>query len=154
MMKENTNALYGLRFVIISLLIMYHMGYPISAGVLSVTFFLILSGFVIGYSNQKRQVVYNWRNVFGFYKKRLDRIYPLYFLVTCLAIIIMTYFNKIEISVGDFLLHLLMIKTWVPVNIEKIFFFGGAIWFMSILWFCYLITPVIYRGGGITQTEI
>lgn len=49
----NISSLDGLRFVVISLLVMFHMGYPVKAGAMSISFFLILSGYVMGYSSSK-----------------------------------------------------------------------------------------------------
>lgn len=63
--EENTNSLFGLRFVIISSLIVFHMGYPSITGALSVSFF-ILVGFIIGYSNYKKHMVFNLKNTFLF----------------------------------------------------------------------------------------
>lgn len=142
---SNTDALYGLRFVMISLLILHHLYYPLNTGVLSVSFFLILSGFVIGYSNKKRNEEYDsWRSIFKFVKKRIEKLYPLYLVVTVSSIIPLVYLWKYSISLLDIIPHLLLIKTWIPINVEKTFWFGGASWYVSTLFFCYIATPFLY----------
>lgn len=45
-------SLYGLRFIMVSVLFLFHVGYPIGgSGSVCVSFFLILSGFVLAYSS-------------------------------------------------------------------------------------------------------
>lgn len=70
----------------------------------AVSFFYVLSGFVIYYTYQH----YNSVNLVLFFKKRLKRIYPAYFLALLLTLLIKSFYWN------EFLLSLMMIQTWVP----------------------------------------
>ena len=63
MVQANTNALYGLRYIMVSLLFLFHLNCLLGGmGAICVSFFLILSGFDIRYSNCFKAISFDWSN--------------------------------------------------------------------------------------------
>ena len=67
---------------------------------LAVLLFFVLSGYVIGLSTKQKL---DTRQLIGRYlKKRLLRIYPIYFVTLCLALAVSTHLYSIKTIVGNF----------------------------------------------------
>lgn len=110
-----------------------------AGGALAVSFFMILSGFVMAAGYGSKALSNDF--AFGPYiKKRLIRIYPLHLL--CLLICA----RKIR-SLADaatLVPNVLLLQSWVPV--KEIYFSGNAVaWCLSDMFFFYLAFPLIIR---------
>ncbi|MDC9821703.1 acyltransferase [Pectobacterium polonicum] len=105
------------------------------AGWVSVSFFFILSGFVMNWSSPSVS------HPLQFYKKRFSKIYPVNIFIMILIIITGV------ISVGRvdvWLPNLLLIQTWIPQGDNYI---GGNVpsWFLSVIVFLYIIYPFLLK---------
>ncbi|WP_157366708.1 acyltransferase family protein [Aquimarina agarilytica] len=106
------------RFIAAFSIIIYHFGtniFPFNHFLISaffkqadsaVSYFFFLSGFilVIAYSNKTKI------NLVEFYKNRIARIYPIYFLSTVFFILVSNRNIKLII------LNSLMIQSWIPLK--------------------------------------
>ena len=108
-------------------------------GYLGVSFFFILSGFVLAYS-YKEKFLEEKITKKSFYLARFARIYPLHFLTLILAIPFVYFSNALEI--GAFLTNLFLIQSFVP-NQTIFFSFNPPAWSISDEMFFYLIFPLI-----------
>ncbi|HEV2215615.1 MAG TPA: acyltransferase [Terracidiphilus sp.] len=90
---EPLNALTGLRCFAAVNIVLFHFSNPqwfgvfapiVNAGYASVSYFILLSGFVLGYNYNKRARAGQFDTV-RFYKARFTRIYPIYILSLLLA---------------------------------------------------------------------
>lgn len=109
----------------ILLIMLFHLG-VLPFGECGVDIFLFLSGFSMYHSLSKNS------NVVQFYKKRVLRILPAYFIVA------MPYFAIKASSMGDFLMKI------TNLGIVMYGVMDGW-WFVTMILLCYLIAPIIYK---------
>lgn len=136
-------TLQSLRFIFIMMIFMSHFAYrgigPFDAGGdCSVTFFFILSGFVVslGYGRQIRDGSFRYGR---FLRKRFWKLYPLHLL--CLLFWLVISRSVID---GRVLLNLFLLQSWIPDK-EYYFSCNSVSWFLSCLVFCYLLFPWAYK---------
>lgn len=143
-MIKNLQSLRGIAAVLI---FYHHFGienvFTDSFGDFGVTFFMILSGFVMemAYGGRVSALPGEGGMTFGkFMLSRLTKIYPLYFICWFLAVAFLPYRGSRE----GILLSLFMLQSWVPE--APVYFAGNSVtWFISDLMFCYLMFVVIHR---------
>lgn len=136
-------TLQSLRFVFVMMIFMSHFAYQDiqafeAGGDCGVAFFFILSGFVLSlrYGGQIREGSFQYGR---FLKRRFWKLYPLHLL--CLV-----FFFVVSKAILDWpvLLNALLLQAWVP---EPDYYFScnSVSWFLSSLFFCYLLFPFAYR---------
>jgi peptidoglycan/LPS O-acetylase OafA/YrhL len=106
-------------------------------GLTGVTFFFVLSGFVLTWSWDDA------RPVWGFYGRRLARIWPLHALTFALAVlVILPFLDRPGTSVTQVALVLPLLQAWVPD--PTIYFAGnGPSWSLSCELFFYAMVPLL-----------
>lgn len=100
-----------------------------------VSFFFLLSGFVLSYSMHGRTVRFA-----PFMRARLRRIYPVYLAALVAALPVMSW----NFSVANLLTLLTLTQSWWP---DPAIFFGGdsPAWFLSDLLFFYILFTLLYK---------
>ena len=152
--KQPIDALTGLRFIAALAVFIHHvcgkfgiLQNSYSIGSLAVTFFFVLSGFVLTYAYHDRLNTFSDVRQFCF--KRFSRIWPLH--VVCLILAYTTYPSLGQFSADDVILklstHLLLLQSWVPDN-EWVFAFNGVAWSISAEAFFYVLFPLLMFGNG------
>jgi peptidoglycan/LPS O-acetylase OafA/YrhL len=140
--------LTSLRFFA-ALLVLAHHYFGFMAGFSGVTFFYVLSGYILTVNYADR--VGSWREVKLFWWKRFARIYPTHLLVLAAAI-------PFGSSLSVLPINLLLLHSWVPV--QSVFFsFNGPSWSISneaafygvFPWLVLLATPrrLLVWGAGL-----
>jgi peptidoglycan/LPS O-acetylase OafA/YrhL len=142
MIKSNKlDTLTFLRFVAASLVVMFHYGTDtifyqslpnlLKAGPLMVTFFFVLSGFVISISHYNKPL-----HIGNFYLKRFLKIFPAYFI----SLIIYTMAVRGSVLGHDFFFEASMIQAWIP----SYALVGNApAWSISVEVFFYVVAPAM-----------
>ena len=136
-------TLQSLRFIFVMMIFMSHFAYrDIQAfdagGDCGVAFFFMLSGFVVslGYGCQVREGSFQYGR---FLRRRIWKLYPLHLL--CLAFFLIVSGSAIDFSV---VMNALLLQSWVPDS-AVYFSYNGVSWFLSSLFFCYILFPLAYR---------
>jgi peptidoglycan/LPS O-acetylase OafA/YrhL len=150
---DRLNALTGLRAFAAVNIVLFHFSNPdwfgifapiVNAGYASVSFFILLSGYVLAYNYASRAREGKLDNV-RFWKARFTRIYPIYLLSLILA------WRNIPAEYNQHTHHMfwlamilapLLLQGWVP---EIATFLNTPAWTMSAEWFFYLIFPWLAR---------
>lgn len=154
--------LNGLRFIAAAMVLYPHIEqikgslglehsfkyFPVECGKLGVVFFFVLSGFLITYLLLVEKDKYKTIFVFDFYKRRMLRIWPLYYLLVLLGFFVFSYIpfltdagpNSSSYSINNFLLFIFFLPN-----------FAGIVPLISHLWSVgveeqfYLIWPVLIK---------
>jgi peptidoglycan/LPS O-acetylase OafA/YrhL len=114
---------------------------------LFVDFFFMLSGFVIAHTYG--DAVNTVPNILTYLRRRLARIYPLYFLTLMLfAIPALLGMTRISVTPSAILSQLALVNAW-PLNAALPFNYPA--WSISVEWAMYLLFPLLmllYRRAG------
>ena len=143
--------LTSLRFVFAFLVFMSHMNlFPheepgflwhlFYEGYAGVSFFFMLSGFILAYTYQQR-LIDGTATVRSFYVARIARIYPLHLLALFVALFFLKFFNHpsptdfFDLGINTFLL-----QSFIP---GQEFLFNSVSWSLSDEAFFYALFPLI-----------
>ena len=152
--KQPIHTLTGLRFLAALAVFIHHLagkfGYavnPYSIGSIAVSFFFVLSGFVLTYAYHDR--LNRWSDVAKFYFNRFARIWPLH--VVCLILSVTTSqgfarFQEPDIW-GKLAANIFLLQSWFTDN-QWVFSFNGVSWSVSAEAFFYLIFPLLLFANG------
>lgn len=139
-------SLQSLRFVFAIMIFLHHYsvngeGLFYAGGTCGVSFFMILSGFVMsaGYSDK----VMEGLNKKDFILKRLIRLYPLHFL--CLFSFLILHIAHISIKSYILLIpNALLVQSWIPI--KTVYFSGNAVsWCLADMIFFYIMFPLLAK---------
>lgn len=142
MTKKNINTLTSLRFIAVMLIVVHHLRQEFipsllrneNFGILGVTFFLILSGFVINLSYGRMT---RTKECLFFLWNRVVRIYPLHILtlITCVLIFLL---SGAPVHLSTALINGILLQAFFPY--KSIYFsFNSLSWILSTLLFFYLM---------------
>ncbi|MEA3444477.1 MAG: acyltransferase family protein [Bacteroidota bacterium] len=103
--------------------------------------FIFLSGFTLVYSNilKKRKTI----KLKSFYLKRYFRIFPLYFVIHILIILIAVLINMQDFDITSTKVFLSL--TGFRFTESTFFFLNPSWWFIGLIFQMYLIFPFLYR---------
>lgn len=138
------DVLTSLRFFAILLIYFHHLSYPGGLGPPAVTFFFVLSGFIIAYSSGGRFLSLDLNEFKGFYIKRLSKVYPLHILTFFISLPIV-YVTKFETNFFSAFLNIFLLQSYFPIGIQ-VFSFNALAWFLSDIVFFYFLTPFLLSG--------
>jgi len=134
------------RFIAAVIVILFHMQYTYPflknipkiflAGPQMVTFFFVLSGFVLVLSSAKYEKI----PTMNFIKKRVSKLYPIYFISLLPIIAISIVLGKLDIS--NIIIDLAFLQSWIPPYALKL---NGPAWYLSTLTALYIAFPFIYN---------
>ncbi|WP_294244342.1 acyltransferase [uncultured Chryseobacterium sp.] len=136
-MKTEIKSLTGLRGVAALWITLFHyiyikFNFLIEKGYVAVDIFFVLSAFLLTISYSEKFRTLSTEKVNIFYKKRVNRIYPIYFF----SLIFIILFVE-RASVADFIINAGLIQCFFNPN----YMLSSVYWSLSTEWICYLIFP-------------
>ena len=140
--------LCSLRFLFILPIVASHIPfwcenkYVLSASDAAVSFFFMLSGFVLaqGYGKRIEDKEFSQRQ---FLRRQLSKFYPLY--VACMVVFFFANYKYIDpAQYQRILLASCMVQSWIP-DPNYYFAGNGVSWFLATLFFIYMAFPWIYK---------
>lgn len=139
------NSLQSLRGIFAIFIFLHHIQYNgenlfLAGGPCGVTFFFILSGFVMS-AGWEKKIDEGRETKTQLFLRRIIRVYPLHLL--CLFAVILLSFRNFNINFFIKLIpNLFLLQSWVPV--KSVYFSGNALsWCLCDLMFFYLVFPFI-----------
>jgi peptidoglycan/LPS O-acetylase OafA/YrhL len=134
-------TLSAFRFFVIVLIYFHHLSYPGGLGPAAVTFFFVLSGFIMAYNYSRKFVFLDAKQLEFFYIKRLCRLYPLYILTFIISIPVV-YLTHFKTNLFSAISTIFLLQSYFPNGIQ-VFAFNSLAWFISDLVLFYFLTPFI-----------
>ncbi len=115
---------------------------PFNFGTVGVTFFFVLSGFVLAWSTRPDLPAKT------FYRRRVARIYPSYIVVFGLAVLMIAIAPDIGLSRGwlGIVTTVFMVQAWIPSSNYPVFSYNAPEWSLSCEAFFYALFPFVHRG--------
>jgi peptidoglycan/LPS O-acetylase OafA/YrhL len=138
--KRDLGALDGLRVLATLAIFLYHAGI-LKQGAFPVTFFFMLSGFLLYYTKHTLTGYPSFRAWLGYVGKKLREFYPLHlltFLYACILFRPTWSGEKIKSAVGN----LLLLQAFSQ---ENQYSFNSLSWYLSALIFLYVISYFLIR---------
>lgn len=146
--KRKNEAINGFRFMAMCAIFLSHLYFgemPFThrfgwLGPLGVDLFIILSGYCItlGYFDSTIHI----DSIYKFMKRRLQRLYPIYFLGVILGVIYYCHYYPQFFAWWKLFSHLTMTQTLIPAGVGAAF--NDALWTVATLFFCYMFTPFFF----------
>ncbi|MEU1819079.1 acyltransferase [Streptomyces roseifaciens] len=150
--RVRLDSLTGLRWYAALLVACFHFAYEeassgtslhvfrlkeiVYAGPSAVSFFFILSGFVLAWSARPHDTVT------GFWRRRFARIYPSHLVTFGIAILTMVWMGKaLDPRIG--LANLTLTQSWIPNRKDWWFGYNGVSWSLSCEFLFYLTFPFV-----------
>ncbi|MGG1921566.1 acyltransferase [Chryseobacterium sp. NRRL B-14798] len=139
-MKNEVKSLTGLRGVVALWVAFFHFSFfrnefiqdIVGKGYLAVDVFFVLSAFLLTVSYSGKLKDLNYKGVEVFYKKRINRIYPVYIV----SVIFIALF-LVKTSVAGFLINASLLQCFFNPD----YLLNVVYWSLSTEWICYLIFP-------------
>lgn len=117
-------------------------------GYIGVSFFFILSGFILSYSYQEK-LIDGRRKLLDFFVGRIARIYPLHLVCAIVAVPITVFYQLDQGAVNlilKFLANVTLVHSFVPV--ESVYMsYNAPDWSISNEMFFYLAFPFLLKAG-------
>lgn len=141
-MKNEIKSLTGLRGIVALWVTFFHFSYfrndiiqsIVGKGYVAVDIFFVLSAFLLTVSYLEKFKSLNYKVIQNFYKKRVNRIYPVYIIS---VIVIALFFT--DTSIGEFLINATLVQCFFNPN----YLLNVVYWSLSTEWMCYLVFPFI-----------
>lgn len=134
-------SLQSLRFLFALMIFLHHSALNWGAlGAFPVSFFLILSGFVLmkGYGSRINDFSY-----FAFLKKRIQKIYPTHVLCLLIALLVSLIIVR-PVNLLNTVPSFFMLQAWIPS--KEVYFAGNSVsWYVSVIVFCYALFPLLVK---------
>ena len=114
---------------------------PFNFGTVGVTFFFVLSGFVLTWSTRPDLPAST------FYRRRFARIYPSYFAMFLLTVVAIAIWPNIGLARGwlGIVTTIFMLQAWFPMANYPVFSYNGPEWSLSCEAFFYAVFPFVQR---------
>lgn len=138
MMKKTLKPLNSFRFIAALLIFIYHgqgvvfpsISVPLPLA-LGVSFFFVLSGYVLSYNYSYIFSKYN------FLKSRILKFFPLHLFTMYLWLILLTTPEHSYYYIFYNFINLFLLQAWVPLS-GAVFHLNGVTWFLSVEIFFYI----------------
>ncbi|WP_426482037.1 acyltransferase family protein [Chryseobacterium sp. R2ACT005] len=141
-MKNEIKSLTGLRGVVALWVAFFHFSFfrnefiqdIVGKGYVAVDIFFVLSAFLLTVSYSGKFKELNYKTIEIFYKKRINRIYPVYIVsVVFIALFLM------KTSIAGLLINATLLQCFFNPD----YLLNVVYWSLSTEWVCYLIFPFI-----------
>lgn len=165
-MNKRVDGLNFIRIIGMTMILLFHaklmygfsVGFSwlddmISIGAIFVTVFFMLSGFGLRKSNSDLSVR-DGRGLLQYYKKRIVSIYPLFFLLSVVALV---FQFRVMDSWGETLAHLPIQFSMLHILFGKEmhgFLFNDNCWYISALFVLYLLFPFLNEAVNRLSTRL
>lgn len=141
--KTKLNSLTSFRFIAALMVFLFHVGFftKYQTGYLGVSFFFILSGFILAYNYYNKLINLSATEIKKFFIARIAKVYPVHFITFLIAIPYYFFIPLKHDSILYFfqaLTNMLLIHSFIPFGNVS---FNGVSWSLSDEMFFYATFP-------------
>jgi len=145
--REKLDSLTSLRFVAAMMVVMHHgydfmgISFDFHSGLgRAVSFFFVLSGFVLAYAYPELDTR---KKVLRFWWARFARIWPAHIAALLLLLILVDHYRrKASLLESELFANIFMVHAWIPLR-EFYFSFNSVSWSISTEFGFYLLFPLL-----------
>lgn len=127
----------------------------------TISFFIILSGFLISINNYSKNIECSFRNIVNLVYRKIKKFYPLHLLMllgciflSLISIVISRNYNEIFTLIVKCVLNIFLIQSFIP-SAEYYFSLNGVSWYLSATLFFYVISlPMLKKIKQIDKTKL
>jgi peptidoglycan/LPS O-acetylase OafA/YrhL len=131
-----------LRFFAAFIIYLHHLNYGGGLGPIGVSFFFILSGFIMAYTYHGKFINLSKQDLRRFFTLRFTRLYPLHILTFILAVPLV-FWTEYKWGGWDAIANIFLVQTYAPIGIH-VFSFNGVSWAVSAELFFYAAFPFLF----------
>ena len=139
--RVDIKPLTSLRFFAAAGVLYGHFGYAYNTAGLGVSFFFMLSGFILTHSYYNKFQSFDIKNIKSLWVSRAARIYPLH-LATLLMAIPLVVKEGGNISIPSLMENASLLHSWYPNKVQA-FSYNSVSWTLSNELFFYLLLPFV-----------
>jgi peptidoglycan/LPS O-acetylase OafA/YrhL len=132
--------LTSLRFLAAAGVLFAHFGYSYNTGGIGVSFFFVLSGFILAHKYGPVITTWDKQTALKILVLRVARIYPVHLATLLITLPLVLLFGP-RYSMFDTIANTLLLQSWYP-NGENLFSFNGVSWTLSNELYFYLSLPI------------
>lgn len=144
-MKYEIKSLTGLRGIVALWVTFFHFFNSndfwaqsiVTKGYVAVDIFFVLSAFLLSLSYSEKFQILTFENVKIFYMKRINRIYPVYFVSVILIVIFTNILLSKKTTGSEFLINIFLIQCFFSSD----YLLNVVYWSLSTEWISYLLFP-------------
>ena len=146
--KPKLNGFAGLKVIAVLLMFYWHselaikISSVIDFGARCCEFLFVVSGFLVVY-NYKKKYDNLFKETLYYSSKKLIKIWPLHIV----ALFVILFVERATFSaskIPTLILNALLLQSWSNKG-HVIMSFNGISWFLSALFLCYLLTPILVK---------
>jgi peptidoglycan/LPS O-acetylase OafA/YrhL len=119
----------------------YH--YFLKEGFMGVSFFFMLSGFVLAFSYSKKPS-WNLSGLRTYFIKRFLKIYPSFWISLGFSLLFSSPFFLLSNKFQVFFANLFLVQSWIPI-LEYQYYLNSPAWSLSVEVFLYLSFPLLLK---------
>lgn len=143
------NSLTSFRFIAALMVFLFHLEIlsQFQLGAAGVSFFFILSGFILTYTYHSKFKNIKIKEILKFYKARIAKIYPVHLLTFLISLpLVLYYFDPdgfywVKLTIMS-IINLSLVQSYVPSQ-GTYFNFNGVSWTLSVEVFFYALFPFV-----------
>lgn len=120
---------------------LHHLNYRSGIGAIAVTYFFVLSGFLVAFGYRNKFQKLDLSTYKQFMMNRLLRLYPLHLLAFIISIYVV-YLTGFKTNWIYAVMNLFLVQTYSNIGIQ-VFSFSSISWFIADCIFLYSVTPFV-----------
>lgn len=144
------DSLQALRTIAFLGVFFVHADFCVEWGVLGVTVFFVMSGFLLMVRNDGKDLGISLKKNFLFSINKIKRLYPLHIIMmVCMIALTRESYRELEKAqlisqIKVIAAHIFLVQTWKPAP-EMNTSINGVAWYLSVALFLYFVFPIWHK---------
>ena len=141
---EKLNSFSGLKLIALMMIFWWHSDFQkpiLDLGARAYEFFFVCSGFLVAYNYQEKRMPPTWKCSVSYLCSKIAKMWPLHVITLLCGFALEVHFNGFSGTIiWRAIINFFCLQSWSS-NLDTAMAFNGVSWFLSSLFFCYLMAP-------------